>query len=159
MITVVSHRGNVVGKQPHKENSPSYIEDAVALGFDVEVDVWYVQNGIYLGHDYPQYEVSVSWLKAYPLWCHAKNMEAMELMLSLGVHCFWHQTDSCTLTSRGFIWCFPEIWTENGITVCLEKPKLHIPAKKCLGVCTDHAIEWAEYRSMLQASLHDQQTA
>ena len=37
---LISHRGNLTGKQPELENTPSYIDAALAAGFKCEVDVY-----------------------------------------------------------------------------------------------------------------------
>ena len=50
-MILISHRGNTNGVNHEKENSISYIEDALNLGFDVEVDVWYHEDNFYLRHD------------------------------------------------------------------------------------------------------------
>ena len=105
----ISHRGNLEGKGGENlENHPDYINKALKEGFDVEIDVWLIdQNKLFLGHDEPKFEVNESFLRNKHLWCHAKNEPALELMLNHGLHCFWHQTDKYTLTSKGFIWCYP----------------------------------------------------
>ena len=36
---LISHRGNINGREPDKENSPQYIQKAIALELEVEVDV------------------------------------------------------------------------------------------------------------------------
>ena len=59
---LISHRGNIDDPCPSMENSPSYIMAAVDSGFDVEVDVWKVDDLIYLGHDQPQYLIDLSFL-------------------------------------------------------------------------------------------------
>jgi len=41
-MLLISHRGNIDGKQLNRENHPDYIEEALNLKFDVEVDVWYI---------------------------------------------------------------------------------------------------------------------
>ena len=40
----IAHRGNVYGANKEKENRPEYIKQALALGFDVEIDVWYLND-------------------------------------------------------------------------------------------------------------------
>ena len=35
----ISHRGNTNGKNPARENTKSYIDEAIAKGFDVEIDI------------------------------------------------------------------------------------------------------------------------
>jgi hypothetical protein len=137
-MKVISHRGNLIGKNPEQENHPSYISDAVAKGFDVEVDVW-VQGGKFvLGHDSPQYDVSVGFLQGLPLWCHAKNEEALERLLWGNLHCFWHENDKMTLTSKGIPWCYPENYMQLGVTVMQDES---VPKKKIFGICTDYALK------------------
>ena len=41
------------------------------------------------------------------MWCHAKNFEALEYLTRCAAHCFYHQEDDYTITSRGFIWAYP----------------------------------------------------
>ena len=38
-MILISHRGNLEGKNPEKENSPIYVLQALSKGFDVEVDI------------------------------------------------------------------------------------------------------------------------
>ena len=47
----ISHRGNIDGKKPHLENSQSYIDEAIELGYDVEVDLWHVDGNFFLGYE------------------------------------------------------------------------------------------------------------
>ena len=62
MLYLISHRGNINGKNTHLENSEEYIEKAIREGFDCEIDVWFI-NGVYwLGHDEPQYKTSKEFL-------------------------------------------------------------------------------------------------
>jgi hypothetical protein len=58
VIKFISHRGNLHGPDPKLENKPPHIIEALNIGFDVEVDVFFRNKKFYLGHDHPQYEVS-----------------------------------------------------------------------------------------------------
>lgn len=101
---LISHRGNLSGPNPEYENKPSYVEEALSLGYDVEIDVWVNKNSFYLGHDKATHLVSKVFLQNQSLWCHAKNGRALQKMLENDIHCFWHQNDTYTITSRGYIW-------------------------------------------------------
>jgi len=111
----ISHRGNINGPNEYSENSPSYIEDAINLGFECEIDVYYISktHEIYLGHDTPQYLIHFEWLfnLKEKLWIHCKNSEALEFFVSNLPHFnfFWHQKDDFTLTSFGYIWVYPGV--------------------------------------------------
>lgn len=104
---LISHRGNLSGKQPELENTPAYIDAALAAGFKCEVDVYYYDDKLYLGHDDAQTETSVRYLQQDGIIAHAKNLDALAEMLQLNIHCFYHHNDNYTLTSRNWIWAFP----------------------------------------------------
>lgn len=141
-MKLISHRGNINGKQSDLENSPKYIENAIKQGYDVEIDIWYT-NGFYLGHDTPTYKVDVKYLQNNKLWCHAKNGEALYEMRKIdNIHCFWHQDDDMTLTSKGYIWTYPKkSLYYNGICVLPEQGYVG-ELDKCYGICSDFIKEY-----------------
>lgn len=107
-VKIIAHRGNLSGPNPLKENSPDYIEEALSEGFDVEIDLWVKDEQCYLGHDNPQYFVTMEWLEKYKdvLWIHCKHGEALEKISSSSVefNYFYHECDRYTLTSKGIGW-------------------------------------------------------
>ena len=142
-MILISHRGNLNGSNPKLENNVQYVETALNKGFEVEIDVWYKDNEFYLGHDEPTYHINVNWLQNKKLWCHAKNIEALSVMLDNDIHCFWHQEDDVTLTSCGFIWTYPgKQLTLKSIAVLPERFNKNL--KKCLGVCSDYIVNYKE---------------
>jgi hypothetical protein len=143
----ISHRGNINGKDIERENHPDYIDDAIRKGYDVEIDIWYKESKIWLGHDNPQYEISMRWLndRKYKLWIHCKNLAAIELInwfkLDRGLNYFWHQDDSVTLTSRGYIWAYPgKQPIKDSIAVL---PEIYgDDVSQCIGICSDIIEEY-----------------
>ena len=138
-MKLISHRGNLEGKNLARENSPSFIKEALSKGYHVEVDVWIVENKYYLGHDTPQYSINPSFLRNKRLWCHAKNHVAFEKMLKDGkIHCFWHEDDNYTLTSRGIPWVYPNTQLLKG-SVCVLPEKGYIGCiHDCKAICSDY---------------------
>lgn len=142
-MKLISHRGNINGELKSRENEPIYIDEALDYGFDVEIDVWVIDNNLWLGHDEPQYMVNLNWFisRIDSLWLHCKNLDSL-YFFSDCVHIFnyfWHQKDDFTLVSNGVIWTFPgKELTINSICVI---PELHNITKNtlpnCLGVCSD----------------------
>jgi len=133
---LISHRGNLSGINEPLENNPDYIDKAILLGYEVEVDVWYVDGKYYLGHDIPQYHVEEEYLKNKKLWCHAKNYEALTNMLNQNIHCFWHESDTVTLTSKGYIWAnLKQQPLEGSIAIMPERNNEDVSS--CLGICSD----------------------
>ena len=73
-IKLIAHRGNINGSLPERENTVSYIEEAIEKGFDVEIDIRAVEHkeperqayispySYVLGHDDGETEVAYEWL-------------------------------------------------------------------------------------------------
>lgn len=152
MKYIIAHRGNIDGPKPSCENTIPHIERALLFGFDVEIDVWGVYESdslnLYLGHDEPSHKVSSKWLENHKtrLWCHAKNLYALQWLNSHGFHCFFHDKDEYTLTSKQIIWAYPtSLITKDTIYVMPEndsKFRSVFAIPECLGVCTDYAIDF-----------------
>ncbi len=138
-MKLISHRGNLDGPNPELENQPVYIETALKNGYDVEIDVWNIGGDWLLGHDYPLHTVNLNFLENPNLLCHAKNLDALSLMLGNDdIHCFWHQEDHYTITSRGYILSYPGYSTTGKNTICM-KPEHHdlSTLQLCHAACSD----------------------
>jgi hypothetical protein len=136
----ISHRGNTTGRIESQENNPTYIDKAISEGYDVEVDVWYEDNNLFLGHDKPEYGVNLQWFKdrQSKLWVHCKNTEALVFFKNINenLNYFWHENDTITLTSQNYIWAFPgKQPIENSIAVMPEI--FNDNTLKAIGICSD----------------------
>lgn len=142
-MKIISHRGNLIGRIPEKENHPNYIDAAISSGYDVEIDIWFQDEKFYLGHDIPQYEIDISWIydRANKLWVHTKNLEVIPHLQNTGINWFWHETDMVTITSKGFLWCYPNLFVNNGVTVTLDFQET---PNYILGICTDKPIQYGK---------------
>ena len=140
-MILISHRGNVKGKDKN-ENHPELILDALKMGFNVEIDVWYSKGNFYLGHDKPQYKVKKKFLIHSKFWCHAKNPAAIYELSKTNAHYFWHQEDDYTITSKGFIWTYPgKKLLPNSI--CVLPENANYIKIDCLGICSDFIKKYA----------------
>lgn len=138
-MRLISHRGYVNGEDSSLENDPAAVQELLDGDIDVEVDVWYIEGQYFLGHDQPNYLVDESFLLHKGLWCHAKNREALQQMINSNIHCFWHQSDDFTITSKGYIWAFPGKETNGKKTVMLfPERNPDIDYEKYDFVCTDY---------------------
>jgi hypothetical protein len=139
----ISHRGNVNGPNQARENAPDYIDEAIKAGFIVEIDLRVVGESLFLGHDYPQYEVSRAWLsdRCNDLLIHVKDAEALK-RISPNWHFFCHSSDPFTRTSWGHIWvhdlsiapdksCIVPLMTMNLLAAYPHKQNVH-------AICSDY---------------------
>jgi hypothetical protein len=139
-MLLISHRGNLNGKSD-LENDPTYVSTALSKNYDVEIDIWYVDHKLYLGHDEPQYEIDLEWLltNISKLWIHCKNANAIIYFNDLKhpFNYFWHENDLMTLTSKKFMWVYPgKQPIKNSIAVMPEK--FGDDTTNCYGICSDY---------------------
>ena len=143
-MKLISHRGNIEKKKKNLENTVSYINSALSLGFDVEIDVWF-NEGFYLGHDAPNNKISISYLNNSKFWIHAKNGLAFYELIkdkNFKPNVFWHTNENWVLTSKKIIWTFPnKALFPNSVCVLPEKG-YEGDIKTCYGICSDEIIKY-----------------
>jgi hypothetical protein len=140
-MILISHRGNIKGPNIKLENKSSYIDKALNKGYDCEIDVRFIDNNLYLGHDEPQYKINLHWLyqRRHKLWIHCKDLSSLAFFSNTGsgndFNFFFHENDLGVLTSFNYIWSTNVI--EKGILVIPEMFNTK-PTIKTLGVCSDY---------------------
>ena len=148
-MIIISHRGNIDGVDPIRENSPEYIDEALSAGYDVEIDLRMDNGDYYLGHDRPQYKITQEWLhlRHANLWVHAKDFESC-IALSNELHfCKWfaHNKDPYCLTSCGYIWLHDDSVTSTKDCVVPLLSKVEVVDQSDIiiedrahAICTDY---------------------
>lgn len=141
-MILIAHRGNFNGKFESYENEPTYIDLAISKGYDVEIDIWYKDGQIYLGHDDPQYGIDFRWIRdrISKLWIHCKNIDALLLLKECGypINYFWHQEDDVTLTSKGYFWTYPGKQLTNNSIAVMPETKQFDNIYISYGICSDY---------------------
>lgn len=132
-MIIISHRGNLNGIDKKLENNPLHILE-LSKKINVEIDLWFINNELFLGHDDPVHKIDQSFFNS-KMWIHCKNIEAAQFMSEKKWNWFWHDNDKMTITSKGYIWCYPNIFLKNGITVMKNYQK-DLPLT--FGICTDY---------------------
>ena len=164
-IKLIAHRGNLNGRIPEKENKPSYIIEAIDSGFDCEIDLRMdKKNRLHLGHDENQYRIEPDFLLEYSknLWVHCKDRDSLNLMVTDekyrdAINYFFHITDDYTITSKGYVWAYPnkQMTDQNCVMVVLDQNAIDIIAGKDLssvanpfGICTDWVVKLSSHTSI-----------
>jgi len=147
----IAHRGLTTGPDVNLENRPQQIEMSLRRGYHCEIDVWYINDKWFLGHDFADYQVPYEFLEQPNLWIHAKNLDALYVMgADKKLNFFWHESDSCVLTSQGDIWTQPgKPLTLNSIMVMpeyIDKTVQNVLNVECLGICSDYVEKIKELR-------------
>ena len=147
-MILISHRGNINTVNLERENTKSYIQEAIDLGYDVEIDVRYADGKFWLGHDEPDYEVELEWLleRKNNLWIHCKNFESLTELVQTKLRVFYHQKEEYTIISDNNIWAHNiETADKKCIIPLLSQNEIEnwIPTD-VYGVCSDY-IEFLKY--------------
>lgn len=141
-MKLISHRGNTQGKEPLLENHKYHIDKALNLGYDVEIDVWF-DNGWWLGHDEPQNKTDIQYLSNSRFWIHCKNLKALSYLQNTKLNYFWHDTDSYTLTSQGWIWAYPGNPIVAGTQSIAVLPEIYNTEVNLFsGICSDVIVDY-----------------
>lgn len=138
-MILISHRGNINGKFESYENEPAYIEKAISEGYDVEIDLWVINDMLYLGHDKPQYGITWEYFKdkVDKVWIHCKNIEALYFVRETKLHYFWHENDLVTLTSKNYIWAYVGKQPIEG-SIAVMPEVYNDDISQCVGICSDY---------------------
>ena len=143
----ISHRGNIDGPKYEFENTKEYIDLAISQRYLVEIDIWKVDEKLYMTHDEllcSTTEVDLEYLsdRQYNIIIHCKNIEALAFfsLTRNKFHYFWHQEDDYILTSRGWIWCYPgkPVPATKATTICVLPEKHNSDVTNFTGICTDY---------------------
>lgn len=142
MDKIIAHRGNTRGPIKEFENDPDYLLQAIKMGYDVEVDVWWRNDKIFFGHDTPQYDIRPDQFRAITphAWFHCKDLYTLRHFVEFHRenNYFWHQEDQFTLTNKNIIWTYPNNdVTDISILVDLDLSS-GIDYNDVYGVCTDY---------------------
>ena len=148
----IAHRGLFMGPDKKKENQPQQIRLALELGYHCEVDLWVLNDTLYLGHDEPQYHVTREFIEDTRLWIHAKNLTALYWLREQKdqFNYFWHESDKYTLTSKQYIWTNPgNNLTSNSVMVMPEHEDTTLAnaiEADCYAICSDYVKKIKESR-------------
>lgn len=142
----ICHRGNIVGPYKKLENNFGVLIQREIQGREVEVDVWYRENALWLGHDKPEYKITLEWLaNSHRRWIHAKDGKTFEYLLqengkrALDLHIFYHTLEDYALTNKGVVLCYPGKPLLEG-SCCMmpeQAPYTEAEKQKCFAICSD----------------------
>lgn len=143
-MILIAHRGLIAGPDSEKENTESAISYSLSQSFHTEIDLWFINDEWFLGHDYPSYNTTFEFISQPNIWIHAKNFNAANKLSETNLNYFWHENDARVLTSKGFWWTFPN--KELGTNSIAVMPEWYTPIEdlksclqwNCVGICSDY---------------------
>ena len=141
---IISHRSNLEGCDPSRENRPECIKEVINLGFDCEIDVKCRNETLFLGHGVPLIKIDIDFLleNAAKLFIHCKDYNSLNYLQDSGeLNLFFHDKDDHVFTSCGHLITHQDQLKTTDLGIMVMKNK---PTKKDLlhgfGIITDWPI-------------------
>lgn len=101
---IISHLGNIAGRQPKQENRFKYLKAALDAGWHVCADVVFYQGGFLLPYDGGFNPAPPSFFSNQRVWSRCYNADTLDALCNIGAHAFMDAEHMPTLTSSQFIW-------------------------------------------------------
>lgn len=145
----ISYRGIYDGQNFQDANTPNQIGKAFNAGFACMVDVWRVDNKLYLGNNQPLTEVTTEFLKGKKFWINARNTDMQTWIQSQPINYypnyFWfndpEENDPVT-TSGGQIITPGTVPINNQSIIFLpeiqDRAMFSTVKLRCYGVCSNY---------------------
>ena len=140
-MILISHRGNLNGLNPERENTKEYVQEAINRGYQVEIDIRAKNDLLFFGHDTPDREVDQSWLceRREFLWIHCKDFDSLSMLIDSNLRTFFHEKESYSIISNKLIWahdlskfnsrCIIPLLSEEQVVSWRQQP--------VFGICSD----------------------
>lgn len=142
----ICHRGNVNGPVKELENNFGVLIQRAIQDMDVEIDVWYHEGSLWLGHDKPEYKITLEWLASSKRrLIHCKDGKTLEYLMlesgkrALDLHLFYHTNEHYAITTRGHIIVCPGQALLQG-SLCMMPEMANYTEEetyKCFSICSD----------------------
>lgn len=145
----ICHRGNLTGSIKELENNFGILIQRSIQGHRVEVDVWYHEQCLWLGHDKPEYKITLDWLVSCKRrLIHAKDGKTFEYLLqeagkrALDLHIFYHTEEDYVLTNKGLVICYPGKPLLEGSLCMMPERASYSPVElqQSFAICSDKSV-------------------
>jgi len=145
----IAYQGIFDGKNYEDANTPKQIGQAFNAGFSCAVDVWRIDDKLYLGTDQPLTEVTPKYLQGNRFWIHARNVDMQNWISSQPIklypNYFWYDEYMLPVyvtTSSGKLWTFGTVPVDDSSIVVLpeinDRGMLSTVHLHCYGVCSTY---------------------
>ena len=141
---IISHLGNIDGRQEEKENTLPYIQAALKAGWHVCLDVVFRNGCFLLPHSRGFHSVPPALLSKQRVWWRAHDADTVDALCNVNAHCFLLSESFMSLTSAQFIWTLPpHALVARSIAAFPEFADPDwLEAAEPAGLCSNHPIRY-----------------
>lgn len=137
---IISHLGNLNGRQPEHENTLAYLQAALKKGWHICADVVFQHGKFLLPSQKKLTPVPPAFFSNQKVWCRAHDPATIDALCYINVHTIPVSTADVVLTSAQFLWTLPPTTlTPRSIAVFPEfADAAWIAENEHAGICTNN---------------------
>lgn len=104
---IISHLGNLDGRQPDLENTLPYLQTALKKGWHVCAQVFFRHGKFLLPHNAGLTPVPPAFFSNQKVWCVALDPPTLDALCDINAHTIPATAADVVLTSAQFLWTLP----------------------------------------------------
>lgn len=104
---IISHLGNINGRNEKQENRLAYVQEALKAGWHVCIDVVFHCGSFLLPFDGGFNSAPAAFFSKQRIWCRAHDPITLDALCNINAHAFLNTDSGLALTSAQFIWTLP----------------------------------------------------
>lgn len=136
---IISHLGNINGRDESRENRLAYVQEALKAGWHVCVDVVFHCGSFLLPFDGGFNSVPPAFFSKQRVWCRAHDPVTLDALCNVNAHTFLNTDSGLALTSAQFVWtAHPHELVARAIAAFPEDaPPEWLAAAEPAGLCSN----------------------
>jgi hypothetical protein len=141
---IISHLGNIDGRNEERENTLPYIQEALKAGWHVCIEVVFRNGNFLLPHIHGMTPVPPALLSKQRVWVRTHDAETLDGLCTINAHCFFGGESPLALTSSQFIMTMPpEMLSSRSIAAFpeLAEPEWLLSAEPA-GLCSNEPLRY-----------------
>jgi len=140
---IISHLGNINGRDEKRENQLAYVQEALKAGWHVCVDVVFHCGSFLLPYDGGFNSVPLAFLSKQRVWCRAHDPLTLDALCNINAHAFLNPDSGLALTSAQFIWtAYPHNLAPRSIAAFPEEAPENWLLAEPAGLCSNEPIRY-----------------
>jgi hypothetical protein len=139
---IISHLGNIDGREVENENRLKYLKAALTAGWHICADVIFRNGGFLLPHQNGFDAAPLSFFSQSRVWSRCRDAETLDALCNVKAHAFFISDAGHALTSEQFIWTLPpENLVDRSIAAFPElAPDEWLEKQEPAGLCSNTPI-------------------
>jgi hypothetical protein len=142
----IAYRGLFEGENQQTENTPNQVQKSLQNGFNAMVDIWRVDDILYLGTTQPLYEIDEKFIQTKRIWLSCRNQDMTDWISVQNPKTYGNYfivpqpIPNYVTVSNGNLWTFQNKPINNSSIMAVpesyDRGLLSTIHLRCFGICS-----------------------